>query len=168
MSKQPEKSKANGGEKERQTLVIPLNCCHLAEARRNTWEITLPDDARPEDLLDHSALGPIARQLTLRDMIYAQPRDGSWLAIYRVIQCDSTRAQLALLQRFELPPSVDTDDADPPGHKITRDDVLGWHIVRLADGVLMGSQIDNPDLRNREMCRRFVKDHATVRAPRGN
>lgn len=166
MAKDEPKAKDNGADKQRAPLVVPRNACHLGEAKRNAWEIDLPAGAKPEELLDRSALGPVARELSLKDLIYAQPSDGSWVAIYRVVDAGLNHAQLALLQKFDLPARVEDDQGDPPGFRIQRDDVLGWHAIRLADGVMMGNQRDNPDLRSREMTRRYVQDHPSLRAPR--
>ena len=145
------------------SLIIPRSACELAEAARNTWEIAMPIGSTPEDLVNPNALGPIARDLRHKDLIYAQPSDAAWLAIYRVLAVDVSRVQLALLQQFKLPARVAHGEEDPPGYKIDRDDVLGWHVIRLADNVMMDCGRDNRELRSWEACRRFIFDHPTHR-----
>ena len=164
------KTKSNGAaaapaEMPREALVIPRNACHLDEAKRNTWEVELPIGATPEGLLARDSLGTIARDMVLKDLVYAQPRDGAWMAVYRVIGLDPGLVQLALLQKFDLPQRAEGDHLpDPPGFAIRTDDVRGWYVERLADGVILGSQSENPQLSSREMVRRFLFDHATLRA----
>jgi hypothetical protein len=150
----------------RPPLVVKADACQLGEYARSTWEVTLPPGSVPEDLLARDALGVIAQQCRIKDLIYAQPSDGAWLAVYRVMAVDVASLQLALLVKYELPARAHHGQQDPEGFEISCDDVHGWFIRRKADGVLLGEQRTNPDLRNPEACRRYIFDHPTVRGPR--
>lgn len=147
-------------------LVVKADACKLAPYSRNEWEITLPPGTKPEELLARDALGVIAQQCQPKDLIFAQPSDAAWLGVYRVVAVDPTSLQLALLAKYDLPERVHDGGTDPAGFKIDRDDARGWFILREADGVILGQQSLNPDLRSKEACRRYVYDHPTVRGPR--
>jgi hypothetical protein len=167
MTKVAKTKEGNDDEAAHPLLVIPRNMACLAEAKRNTWEITCPTGTLPEDLLHGDACGPFARDLTPRDLVYAQPADGAWLAIYRVVSQDAVRAQLALLQVHQLPPRIESSTDAPPGYAIKHNDHHGWHGIRISDGVIMCSQVNTPHIMNREAVRRAIMDHAAVARPHG-
>ena len=147
-------------------LIVKADAFALAESARNSWEVTLPRGTMPEELLERDALGVIAQRCRIKDLIYAQPSDASWMAIYRVLAIDAGSLHVALLEKYDLPARMHHGQADPEGFTIARDDVYGWHIVRKADGVMLDCQKDTPGLRSHEACRRCIFDHPTVRGPR--
>lgn len=103
---------------ERELKSIQAHQVVIAESRRITHHIALDAGTPLTDLLVPDFWTLSASKLHRRDLIEVEPMDGSWWALLLVISTGPEFAELAILQKIDLPAKPRTADDLPLGHSV--------------------------------------------------
>lgn len=90
----------------------------VAESRRITHHIVLESGSRFEDVFVPDYWQLAASKLHRRDLVEVEPPDGSFWALLLVVATGPEYAEVALLQKVELPARPRSVDDLPLGHSV--------------------------------------------------
>ena len=120
------------GEKKRAVGMIVPNRVQMAEHGRNVWLATAPNADHPEDFLEPSYWGHVAKNLKPYNQVEVHTDDGTFWGLYLVLASDRTWAILHPIHQIQLP-SAKVEQVDPAYRIEYKGTHLKYSVIRVSD-----------------------------------
>jgi hypothetical protein len=126
---------------------------HRSEHKRASYEAEVPSDLSFDEILKPSFWAHVGDMLRPRDVIEVWPKDNTWMAELRVVDCGHLYAKVALVSRTTME---------------TREDDAPLEIEALASGkfrVRRGPDVMKEGLASKKDAQRWIDDYAPKAKP---
>lgn len=125
---------------DRAPIQLAPNTLKLADFASNRHDAIIPIGVTPEDLEQPEFWSHNLQMVRAWDEIRARSEDGTWMAVYLVLDRDRTWARVKRLHLYDLSPVPEAASSDDQiqvlidAHEVKWRGPLGYSVVRQADG----------------------------------
>jgi len=152
-----------------QQIQLAPGDLQLFEQVSTRYDALIPQDVKPETLLEPAFWAHQAVKLRPMDEIRARAIDGTWVAMYQVVDCSRTWARVVQLsfhrlttgQVAETQASEQEVKAYVDAHSVTYRGPHKWSIVRKADRAVLEEAIAEKEVAEKRL-QELARSHVSA------